>query len=251
MYRQLPGAVVEPVLVSALVVAIAEIGDETQLLAIFLASRFRKPWPIIAGILVATIANHLLAATLGYLIFGSPEGRLGAVSCGRLLRRHRRLGAVPGQGGRRGGGGQSHGRLPDHGGLLLPGGDGRQDPDRRHRPGGAVPQHRPGGGGTTLGMMAANIPAVFLGERAMKIVPVRFVRIGAAAVFRRSGCGRWWGRYEDRGASAPSSPPSEAKRGGGGFAPRSGAQRRGGDPPSALQILTEVVQLRPALAPTV
>ena len=42
-------------------VALAEIGDKTQLLALILAARFRKPWPIIAGIVVATLANHAAA----------------------------------------------------------------------------------------------------------------------------------------------------------------------------------------------
>ena len=55
-------------LVSTFVVALAEIGDKTQLLAILLATRFRRPWPIIGGILVATLANHALAATVGYLV---------------------------------------------------------------------------------------------------------------------------------------------------------------------------------------
>jgi putative Ca2+/H+ antiporter (TMEM165/GDT1 family) len=55
----------EAFLVSTGLVAIAEIGDKTMLLAIVLAARFRKPWPILAGILVATLANHALAATLG------------------------------------------------------------------------------------------------------------------------------------------------------------------------------------------
>lgn len=45
--------------------ALAEIGDKTQLLALVLAARFKKPWPIIAGILVATLANHALAGSLG------------------------------------------------------------------------------------------------------------------------------------------------------------------------------------------
>ena len=52
-------------LVSAGVVALGEIGDKTQLLALMLAARFRKPMPIIAGILVATLANHALAGFLG------------------------------------------------------------------------------------------------------------------------------------------------------------------------------------------
>ena len=48
-------------------VALAEIGDKTQLLALLLAARYRKPWPIVAGILVATLLNHALAAWLGAL----------------------------------------------------------------------------------------------------------------------------------------------------------------------------------------
>lgn len=50
---------------STAVVALAEIGDKTQLLAILLATRFRRPWPIVAGILMATLANHFLAALVG------------------------------------------------------------------------------------------------------------------------------------------------------------------------------------------
>ncbi|HVR81088.1 MAG TPA: TMEM165/GDT1 family protein [Luteimonas sp.] len=52
-------------LISAGTVALAEIGDKTQLLALLLAARFRKPWPIVAGILVATLLNHALAGWLG------------------------------------------------------------------------------------------------------------------------------------------------------------------------------------------
>jgi Ca2+/H+ antiporter, TMEM165/GDT1 family len=51
--------------ISAGLVAIAEIGDKTMLLAMLLAARFRKPWPILAGILAATLANHGLAAGVG------------------------------------------------------------------------------------------------------------------------------------------------------------------------------------------
>lgn len=52
-------------LVSTAAVGLAEIGDRTQLLALLLAARFRKPWPIIAGILLATLANHAVAAEVG------------------------------------------------------------------------------------------------------------------------------------------------------------------------------------------
>lgn len=55
----------EALLTSTAVVALAEIGDKTQLLAIVLATRFKKPWPIVGGIFVATLANHFLAALVG------------------------------------------------------------------------------------------------------------------------------------------------------------------------------------------
>ncbi len=54
-----------PFLVSGALVALAEIGDKTQLLSLLLAARYRAPWPIILGILAATLANHGLAAGLG------------------------------------------------------------------------------------------------------------------------------------------------------------------------------------------
>ena len=55
----------EAFLVSTGIVALAEIGDKTQLLALLLAARFKKPWPIVWGILVATLANHALAGAVG------------------------------------------------------------------------------------------------------------------------------------------------------------------------------------------
>ena len=55
----------EAFFVSTAVVALGEMGDKTQLLAILLAARFRKPWPIIAGIFAATLANHAAAGAVG------------------------------------------------------------------------------------------------------------------------------------------------------------------------------------------
>jgi Ca2+/H+ antiporter, TMEM165/GDT1 family len=55
----------EAFFVSTGVVALAEIGDKTQLLALLLTARFRAPWPIVAGILVATLLNHALASAVG------------------------------------------------------------------------------------------------------------------------------------------------------------------------------------------
>ena len=55
----------EAFLTSTAIVAVAEMGDKTQLLSFVLAARFRRPWPIIAGILLATLANHFLAGAVG------------------------------------------------------------------------------------------------------------------------------------------------------------------------------------------
>ena len=52
-------------LVSVAAIAIGEIGDKTQLLALMLAARYRQPWPIVAGIFCATLANHALAGIFG------------------------------------------------------------------------------------------------------------------------------------------------------------------------------------------
>ena len=58
----------EAFFVSSGIVTLAEIGDQTQLLALLLAARFRRPWPIIWGILVATVANHAMAGAIGQLV---------------------------------------------------------------------------------------------------------------------------------------------------------------------------------------
>ena len=55
----------ESFLISLSTVAVAEMGDRTQLLSLMLAARFRRPWPILAGVLCATVANHAVAAFIG------------------------------------------------------------------------------------------------------------------------------------------------------------------------------------------
>jgi putative Ca2+/H+ antiporter (TMEM165/GDT1 family) len=58
----------EAFLVSISTVALAEMGDRTQLLSLLLATRFRRPWPILAGVFVATLGNHALAGVIGVWI---------------------------------------------------------------------------------------------------------------------------------------------------------------------------------------
>ena len=168
-------------------VALAEIGDKTQLLAILLAARFRAPWPILAGILVATLANHALAAGLGALVADRLDGLWfrAAVGLGFLLMAGWAL--VP-----------DRPETPPLRGrgvfwttafafFLVEIGDKTQVATvllgARHQDVAMVTL------GTTLGMMLANAPAVWLGERIMRVVPLRWVRVGAAALF--AGLGAW------------------------------------------------------------
>jgi putative Ca2+/H+ antiporter (TMEM165/GDT1 family) len=64
----------EAFIISFGLVALAEIGDKTQFLALVLATRFHRPVPILAGILVAALANHLTAAGIGYFVGAKLDG---------------------------------------------------------------------------------------------------------------------------------------------------------------------------------
>ncbi|MBV9509976.1 MAG: TMEM165/GDT1 family protein [Caulobacteraceae bacterium] len=173
----------EPVLVSTLVVALAEIGDQTQLLAILLATRFRKPWPIIAGILVATIANHLLAATVGYLIADFLKGAWVRYLIAASFFATAAWALMPDKADEKAGEASHLGVFMTTvvSFFLVEMGDKTQIAAislaaRFH-------SIAPVAAGTTLGMMIANVPAVFLGERATRFAPLRLIRIGAALVF--------------------------------------------------------------------
>ena len=67
----------EAFLVSAGIVALAEMGDKTQLLSLVLAAKFRKPWPIVLGIFVATVVNHALAGAVGSWVTNALGSLLG------------------------------------------------------------------------------------------------------------------------------------------------------------------------------
>jgi putative Ca2+/H+ antiporter (TMEM165/GDT1 family) len=176
-------------LVSTGIVALAEMGDKTQLLALILALRFRKPWPIVFGILVATLANHAMAGALGAwvtTVLGPDVLRwvLGVSFIAMAIW------------------------------MLIP--DKLDDEDT-----GAAPRFGVFGttviafflaemgdktqiatvmlaaqystqffwvvAGTTLGMMLANAPVVWLGERMTRLVPLRIVHIVSALIFMGLG----------------------------------------------------------------
>ena len=177
----------EPLYISAAVVAIAEIGDKTQLLAIVLAAKYRKPAPIIAGILAATILNHSLAASLGYLVARWLSGQVFQTVVGVAFIAMAAWALVPDK--------EDETALDrSHGGVFLTTlvaffiveiGDKTQIATsllaaRFHEIALVT-------AGTTLGMMAANVPAVLLGEAATRIVPLQVVRIVAAGIFALIG----------------------------------------------------------------
>jgi len=186
-------------LISTGVVALAEVGDKTQLLAFLLAAKFRKPVPIILGILVATLANHGLAGALGTWITTllSPEILRWLLGLSFLAM------AVW---------------------ILIP--------DKLDAPDARLVQFGVFGttlvafflaemgdktqiatialaaqygeflwvvAGTTLGMMIANVPAVYLGERAAHRMPVRLVHAIAAAIFAILGVAILFGMGEGYG----------------------------------------------------
>ena len=178
----------EAFLVSTGIVALAEMGDKTQLLALILAVRFRKPWPIVLGILVATLANHGLAGAVGAWVttFVGPQilrWVLAASFIGMAVW------------------------------MLIPDKIDEEDTDAAPRWGVfgttvvafflaemgdktqiatvmlAAQYHAYFAvvAGTTLGMMLANAPVVWLGERMTRLVPMRVVHIVSALVFATLG----------------------------------------------------------------
>jgi putative Ca2+/H+ antiporter (TMEM165/GDT1 family) len=179
----------EPLLVSAGVVAIGEIGDKTQLLAIVLSAKFRKPLPIILGILCATVLNHTLAATLGFLVSRWLTGRIFQTAVGVAFIAMAGWALIPDK--------EDDGALDrSRGGVFLATvvsfflvemGDKTQIATSLLAA--RFNQITLVAIGTTLGMMIADVPAVLLGEAATRIVPLKVVRIIAAIFFAAIGVG--------------------------------------------------------------
>jgi Ca2+/H+ antiporter, TMEM165/GDT1 family len=177
---------------SAAVVALAEIGDKTQLLAVVLATRFHRPWPVIGGILVATLVNHLLSALVGSeaaslldSVWFRAAVAAGFVGMGLWTLVPDKLDADEAEA--TGGRGAFVTTLIAF--FLVEMGDKTQIATialgARFHDTLAV------AAGTTLGMMAANVPAVFLGREAIRRVPLARIRLIAALLF--IGLGLWLG----------------------------------------------------------
>jgi putative Ca2+/H+ antiporter (TMEM165/GDT1 family) len=172
---------IEAFLVSTGLVALAEMGDKTQLLSLVLAVRFRRPWTIVLGILVATVANHALAAALGGWLndFVGPGRMRIAIGIGFLAMAAWTL--IPDK--------LDHGPRNRFGVFattcfaffLAEMGDKTQVATvalaARYAAFAAVVL------GTTAGMMLANVPVVFVGERLSTRLPLKLLRRLAAACF--------------------------------------------------------------------
>jgi putative Ca2+/H+ antiporter (TMEM165/GDT1 family) len=174
----------EAFLISTGLVALAEMGDKTQLLSLVLAARFRRPWPIACGILVATLANHALAGALGTAVTAwlGPQvlrwivgGSFIAMALWMLV--PDKLDADDAQKGP---------RLGVFGTTVLAFflaemGDKTQIATvvlaAQYKQWAAVVA------GTTLGMMIANVPVVWFGERITRRVPIRLVHAISACLF--------------------------------------------------------------------
>ncbi len=172
-------------LVSTGVVAIAEIGDKTQLLALLLATKYRKPLPIILGILVATLANHAGAAAIGAWIshMAGPDIMRWVLGVGFIVMGLWTL--IPDKvdedeaGPKRAGMGVFWTTLIAF--FLVEMGDKTQIATV------ALSANYNNlllvTAGTTFGMMLANVPAVLLGDVAAKKLPLGLVRAVAASIF--------------------------------------------------------------------
>jgi putative Ca2+/H+ antiporter (TMEM165/GDT1 family) len=180
--------VLEAFLVSTGVVALGEIGDKTQLLALLLAARYRRPVPIIAGILVATLLNHAGAAALGAWLTRVVDPQWMRWILGLSFLAVAVWMLIPDEA--EDAEGQGSGRFGVFGVTVLAFflaemGDKTQIATvmlaARFNELLAVTA------GTTLGMMIANVPAVLLGEKAVKVVPIHWVHRIAAVAFAAMG----------------------------------------------------------------
>lgn len=174
----------EAFLISTSVVALAEMGDKTQLLSLVLAARFRKPWPIVAGIFVATLVNHALAGAVGawitsYLGENAMRWILGlsfiAMAIWMLIPDKLDEDEVSG-----------HSRWGVFGTTLVAFflaemGDKTQIATVMLAA--KYNAYLWVVAGTTLGMMLANAPVVWLGDRLVKRVPIRLVHVVSAVIF--------------------------------------------------------------------
>ncbi len=179
----------EAFLVSTLVVAVAEIGDRTQLLSMVLASRFRKPVPILCGILVATLVNHALAGFAGKLVGEALGGGVLRWVLGVSFLAMAAWALVPDKLDEK----EEVGTVKAHNAFFatLCSFFVAEIGDKTQIATAALAARFDVLAwvvlGTTAGMMIANVPAVLFGHFAGNRIDPRWARYGAAAIFAVQG----------------------------------------------------------------
>jgi putative Ca2+/H+ antiporter (TMEM165/GDT1 family) len=173
----------EAFLVSITTICVAEIGDRTQLLSLVLAARYRRPWPIIAGILCATLANHAAAGIVG-VWFGSllkPRTLDAAVGISMIAMAIWTLkpDKLDEKAGATGAMGAFLATLTSF--FIAEIGDKTQIATLALAA--AYPNLLAVVAGTTAGMMIANVPVVFLGKAFASRLPLKAIHTGAAILF--------------------------------------------------------------------
>ena len=177
----------EAFLISTGIVALAEIGDKTQLLAFILAAKFRKPWPVVAGILIATIANHSFAGALGAWLTSviAPANLRWILGISFLAMALWTL--IPDKFDAKD---ARFARFGVFGTTLIAFFLAEMGDKTQLATIALVAEYHaffPVVAGTTLGMMFADVPAVFIGDRIAERLPVRLVHAVAAAIFAMLG----------------------------------------------------------------
>jgi putative Ca2+/H+ antiporter (TMEM165/GDT1 family) len=170
------------------VVALGEMGDKTQLLALLLAARFKRPWPIVAGIAVATSANHAIAGALGHWValwLGADVLRwvvgVGFLAMAAWMLVPDRVEADEANRGR----GLSVFATTAVAFFLAEMGDKTQLATVALAA--RYPELLAVVLGTTFGLMLANVPVVFLGDRLLRRVSMKWVHATAALLFVAMG----------------------------------------------------------------
>ena len=175
----------EALLVSIGLVALAEIGDKTQLLSLVLAARFRRPWPIVLGIFVATLFNHTLAGAIGAWLTRElgPELMMRIVGASFIAMAIWVL--IPDKLDEDAGKGHTRGGVL---GTTIVMFFLAEMGDKTQVATVALAARYPGMlayvvTGTTVGMLLANVPVVFFGEAIARRVPLVWVRRTTALFF--------------------------------------------------------------------
>jgi putative Ca2+/H+ antiporter (TMEM165/GDT1 family) len=178
----------EAFFVSTGIVALAEMGDKTQLLALLLAARFHKPWPIVLGIFVATVANHALAGALGAWVTSVLGHEVLRWVLGTSFIAMAIWMLIPDQMDDDDSAAES--RFGVFGTTLVAFFLAEMGDKTQVATVMLVAQYQAYYAviaGTTLGMMLANTPVVWLGERMTRLLPMRAVHGASALIFMALG----------------------------------------------------------------